>query len=159
MMSRHFLTSLLLAGIVLAIPAPEVFGAPEAKVKGPIRVTSEMLTADNKAHTALFEKNVVAKTGEMIIYADTMLVHYTEGSGEVTRIDATGNVRLHRGTRIITSREAVYLAAEDKVVFTGDPKAVDGENVVTGTVMTYFITDDRSIVEKSRVLLKNKKEP
>ncbi|MDA8077495.1 MAG: hypothetical protein M0Z79_01020 [Nitrospiraceae bacterium] len=159
MMLRHCSTNLVIIGMLLSASAQAVFGAPEAKIKGPIRVTSETLTADNKAHTAFFEKNVVARTGEMTIYADTMLVHYTDGSGEVTRIDAAGNVRLHKGTRIITSREAVYLAAEDKVVFTGDPKAVDGENVVTGAVMTYFITDDRSIVEKSRVLLKNKKGP
>ncbi|MDA8431693.1 MAG: hypothetical protein M0Z60_01870 [Nitrospiraceae bacterium] len=129
----------------------------KAKVKGPITITSESLTADNKAHTALFEGKVAAKTSEMTMYSDTMLVFYTEGSGDVTKIEATGNVRLVKGTRVITAREAVYYADQDKVVFTGDPRAMDGENVVTGSVMTYFISDDRSQVEKSRVFLKGKK--
>jgi lipopolysaccharide export system protein LptA len=128
------------------------------KVKGPITITSESLTADNKAHTALFEGRVVAKTAEMTIYSDKMLVFYKEGSGDVTKIEATGNVRLVKGTRLITAQTATYYADEDKVVFTGDPRAMDGENVVTGTAMTYFISDDRSLVEKSRVFLKSKRD-
>ncbi len=130
----------------------------QAKIKGPITVTSETLTNDNKAHTALFEKNVIARTTDMTIYADKMLVYYKEGSGDVTKIEASGNVRLYKNGRIITSREATYYADEDKVVFTGDPRAVDGENVVTGSIMTYFIAEDRSYVERSKVFLKNKKE-
>ena len=102
------------------------------KVKGPINITSETLTADNKARTALFEGNVVAKTTDMTIYSDKMLVFYKEGSGDVTKIESTGNVRLLKGTRLITSQNAVYYADEDKVVFTGEPRAMDGENVVTG---------------------------
>jgi len=133
--------------------------AAQPKVTGPIRITSETLTADNKAHTALFERNVVAKTGDMTMYADSMLVRYSEEGGEVTRIEAAGNVRLQKGGRIITAANATYLAAEDKVVFTGDPRAVDGENVVSGETMTYHITEDRSEVKKSRVVLKNRKGP
>lgn len=127
-------------------------------VKGPITVTSETLTSDNKAHTALFEKNVVAKTTDMTIYANRMLVFYKEDSGEVTKIEASGNVKLHKNTRVITSQNATYYAAEDKVVFTGEPRAVDGENVIIGSTMTYYIAEDRSYVENSKVYLKNKKE-
>jgi lipopolysaccharide export system protein LptA len=132
----------------------------EAKptVRGPITVTSETLTSDNKAHTALFEKNVVAKTAEMTIYADRMLVYYKENTGEVTMIEASGNVKLYKNTRVITSGKATYYAAEDKVVFTGEPRAVDGENMITGSTMTYYITQDRSLVEHSKVYLKNKRE-
>jgi lipopolysaccharide export system protein LptA len=128
------------------------------KVKGPINITSDSLTADNKSHTALFEGKVVAKTAEMTIYSDKMLVFYKEGSGDVTKIEATGNVRLVKDTRIVTAQNATYYADEDKVVFTGDPRAIDGENVVIGSVMTYFIGEDRSYVENSRVILKSKKD-
>ena len=137
-----------------------VLSAEEQKmqVKGPINITSETLTSDNKAHTALFEGKVVAKTTDTTIHADKMLVFYSEGSGEVTKIESTGNVRLLKGGRLITSQAATYYADEDKVVFTGEPRAEDGENVVTGTVMTYYISQDRSYVEKSKVFLKNKKD-
>jgi lipopolysaccharide export system protein LptA len=133
----------------------EVQAQDQAKIRGPIIITSETLTADNKAHTALFEKKVVAKTTDLTIEADRMLVFYTEAGGDVTKIEATGDVRVFRDSRIITSKSATYFAREEKVLFTGEPRAMDGENVVTGTKITYFMTDDRFLVENSKVILKS----
>jgi lipopolysaccharide export system protein LptA len=130
----------------------------KANIKGPVTITSETLTADNKAHTALFENNVVATTADLTIQADKMLVFYKEDGGEITKIEATGNVRILRGSRIITSKAATYYADEEKVIFTGDPRAMDGDNVVSGTKITYFMNNDRFQVENSKVVLKNKKE-
>lgn len=142
----------------LLLAAAEGADESRQKVKGPITVTSETLTADNKEHTALFEKNVVAKTTDMTIHADWMLVYYKEQGGDVTKIEAKGNVKVYREAKVITSKEAVYYADEEKVVFTGDPRAIDGENVVTGSKITYFTADDRSLVEHSKVILKNRKD-
>jgi lipopolysaccharide export system protein LptA len=157
-MSKRFL---IISIFLILVPVLNAF--PEetkSRLKGgPITVTSESLTSDGKARTALFEKNVIAKTTDMTIYASQMLVFYKEGSGDVTRIEATGDVKLLKDSRIITSQKAIYYAeGEEKVVFTGDPRAVDGENTVTGSIMTYFLKDDRSFVENSKVYLKNKKD-
>lgn len=122
------------------------------ETKGPITITSSTLTADNKAHTALFEGSVMAKTETATIQADTMLVHYTD-AGKVTKIEAIGHVRLVKGERVITSDEATFLADEEKVIFTGQPKAVEGTTMVTGTKMIYLMKEDRSLVEQSRVFM------
>ncbi len=123
------------------------------EAKGPITVTSSTLTADNKAHTALFEGSVVAKTETMTIYSDRMLVYYSD-AGKVTKIDVTGHVKLMKGERIITSDAATYFADDqERVVFTGQPKAVEGSNVVTGTKMIYLVKEDRSYVENSKVFM------
>ena len=74
--------------IIVLLAVNVRFFRAEQKSKGTDRVTSEMLKADNKARTALFERSVVARTTDMTIYADKMLVHYEEGSGNVTQIDA-----------------------------------------------------------------------
>jgi lipopolysaccharide export system protein LptA len=145
--------------VLVVLLSVQVSAAEQAKkIKGPIVITSEKLKADNKARTALFERSVVARSTDLTIYADTMLVHYEEGSGNVTQIDAGGQVKVTKESRVITSREAVYYAAEEKVVFTGDPRAVEGENVVTGRTMTYLMNEDLFLVEDSKVFLKNKKE-
>lgn len=155
MLKRFFIISLIL----FSVSAIESHAQPQkAKIRGPITITSETLTADNKAHTALFEKNVVAKTTDLTIQADKMLVFYTEAGGEVTKIESTGNVRVFRDSRIITSNSATYFSDEEKVLFTGEPRAMDGDNVVTGTKITYFMGDDRFLVENSKVILKSKKE-
>lgn len=155
MLKQFFISSIL---FILLYSTGALAEEQKMQVKGPINITSETLTSDNKSHTALFEGKVVAKTTDMTIYADKMLVFYREGSGDVTKIESTGNVRLLKSGRLITSQMATYYADEDKVVFTGEPRAEDGENVVTGVTMTYYISQDRSYVEKSKVFLKNKKD-
>ena len=128
------------------------------KIQGPVTITSGMLTADNQAHTALFEQSVIARTTDMTMYADNMLVHYDQKTGNVIRIDVSGTVKVITANLVITSREAVYYAGEEKIVFTGEPRAVDGGNVVTGKEMTYLMNEDRFLVESSKVFLTNTKE-
>jgi len=127
----------------------------------PTVITSESLTADNKAKTALFTGSVVAKKGDMTLYADRMLVYYIESGGgsNIDKIDAEGNVKLVRGDRVVTSGKAVYFAgAEERAVFTESPRAAEGKNVVTGTKMTYYMKDDRSVVENSKVFIVEKEQ-
>ncbi|MBI3592426.1 MAG: hypothetical protein HY099_02925 [Nitrospirae bacterium] len=151
--------NVLLSGLLFMtfIFTPLAYSAEQKKSeKVPTIITSQTLTTDNKAKTALFEVNVVAKKGEMTIYSDKMLVYYADekGSSNIKKIDAEGNVKVIKGDRVVTSRFATYFAEpEEHIIFTGDPRASEGENVVTGTKMTYFMKDDRSIVENSKVFL------
>jgi len=135
-------------------------GASKSRVKGPVTVTSETLTADNQAHTALFEKNVIAKTTDMTMYADWMLVYYTDPGGEITKMHSKGNVKIHKDGKVMTSEEATYYAdPPERIVFTGSPRAFDGQNVVSGTKITYFVDDDRSFVEgSSKVIMKSRQD-
>jgi lipopolysaccharide export system protein LptA len=154
-MSRQLFISSLL---ILFIFSTNVFSEEKAqRIKGPITITSEMLIADNKAHTACFERSVVARTTDMTLYADRMLVSYNEDSGDVKMIEAEGNIKLLKGTRAVTSQKAIYYANEEKVIFTGEPHATDGENVVTGEKITYLLHEDRYLVEQSKVFLKKQK--
>jgi len=122
----------------------------------PTIITSESLTADNKAKTALFTGSVVAKKGDTTLYADRMLVYYIEGGSgsNIDKIDAEGNVKFIRGDRVVTSGKLMYFAGnEERAIFTESPRAVEGKNVVTGTKMTYYMKDDRSLVENSKVFM------
>lgn len=161
-MSRQFFISNLFclsrASIIFLLLSINAFSAEEAeRIKGPIIITSEILTADNQNHTAIFEKSVVAKTTDMTIYADKMLVYYNKDTGNVIRIDIAGGVKVIKENRVITSKEATYYTEGEKVIFTGEPRAVDGENVVTGKKMTYLLNEDRFLVEDSKVFLKKNK--
>jgi lipopolysaccharide export system protein LptA len=162
LINKSFRVSVFL--IILLLLSVNVFSAEqkqtgrEKKIKGPITITSKTMTTDNKAHTALFEHSVVARTTDMTLYSDRMLVYYEEGTGNVTRIDAAGNVKVIKENKVITSNEATYYAGVEKVIFTGEPRAIEGENVVTGKIMTYLMDDDRFLVEDSKVILTKKKE-
>lgn len=154
MLKRLFISNLL----ILLIVSTHVFSEEKTqRIKGPLTITSEMLIADNKAHTARFERSVIARTTDMTLYADRMLVFYDTDSGDVKMIEAEGNIKLLKGTRAIISQKAIYYANEEKVTFAGEPRATDGENVVTGSKITYLLNEDRYIVENSKVFIRKQK--
>lgn len=145
--------NLFFSCLVICLLASSAYAEKRSQeTKGPIVITSSALTADNKANTALFEGSVIAKTDDMTIYSDRMLVHYSE-KGKMIKIEAEGHIKLIKDERVITSDAAVYFADEDKVVFTGQPKAMEGNNTVSGTKMIFLIKEDRSIVENSKVFI------
>ncbi|MGO9613502.1 MAG: LptA/OstA family protein [Dissulfurispiraceae bacterium] len=151
---------LMICSLYLFSPVFATSFADEKQAKKEVTViTSQTLTADNKAKTALFEGSVVAKKGEMTLFADKMLVYYSDekGTSNIKKIESEGHVKLLKEGRVVTSQSATYFTEpEEKAIFTGEPKITDGENVVTGTTMTYFMKDDRSIVENAKVFLVNK---
>jgi lipopolysaccharide export system protein LptA len=124
--------------------------------KKPVVITSQTLTADNKNNTAVFEGTVIAKTEDMTIHSDKMTVFYDTSESTIKKIEASGNVKVHKKERAIFSDEAIYLDNEKKIIFHGNPKVVEGENVITGTQIIFFLQDDRAVVEGSRVILQNK---
>lgn len=153
-----FTVILLFLSFSISSGAKEEQTKEEKKEEKPVVITSDKLMADNKKHTSLFEGNVIAKTEDMTIYSDRMMIYNTEDGKKIDRIDASGNVKVIKGERTIVSKEATFYDEEQKVIFTGDPQAWEGDNKVTGSMITYFIKDDRSIVENSKVVIINKKD-
>jgi len=139
--------------IVAALLVTGAFGDnAKGLLKGPIVITSDTLSADAANNTDVFEGSVVAKTGDLSMYSDKMTVYYTKDGG-IDKIDAVGNIRLVKGERVLTSDRATYLASEGKITFTGEPKAVEGANTITGSEIVYLINEDRSIVHDSKVYI------
>jgi lipopolysaccharide export system protein LptA len=129
----------------------------EEKSKEPIVVTSDSLIADKRKNLITFKGSVVAKTKDMTINSDRMQVTY-DNKQRIDQIKAIGNVIVESGDGKIYSQEATYFNKGEKVVFTGDPRAVDGENVITGNKITYYLKDERVEVEGSKVYLKENVE-
>lgn len=157
---KKFLLTVFLSVLYLLSSVLYPFAQEKKNEREPTIITSEILTADNKAKTALFERSVIARKGDMTLFADRMMVYYSEEKGDsnIKKIDAEGNVKLIKGERVITSKNAIYFGVpEEKIIFTGEPRATEGENVVTGTKMIYFMKDDRSVVENSKVFLIERK--
>lgn len=150
----------ILIFFILFINPVFVLAEGKKEMPQPIIITSKTLINDSKAKTATFEGDVVAKRGEVTLYAGKMIVYYEDEQkgGNIKMIEAIGNVKLVKGDRVITSHKATYYPEpEERVIFTGEPRATEGKNLVTGEKITYFMKDDRSLVEKSKVYLKEKK--
>ncbi|MCX8026303.1 MAG: LptA/OstA family protein [Thermodesulfovibrionales bacterium] len=160
MVNKRFV-SIFLIFLLLTCEIHLCFGETNAVKKTPIVITSHKLTSDNKAKIAIFEGDVYAKRGDVHLYADVMKIYYkddgNETSSKIYKIEAHGNVRLIRGKHILTSKDAVYNAEPiETLVFTGEPRASDGDNVIVGTKMTYYISDDMTVVDDSKVMIVEK---
>lgn len=157
MSKPFFIFNCLISILIVSFTALGVSVTEGAENKS-ITITSETLTADNRNSNAVFEGSVVAKTDEMTIYSDKMTVYYSDAEKNVKEIYATGNVKVHSKERAIFSKEASYINNKEMIIFTGNPKAVEGDNIITGTKIIFFLKDDRAVVEGSRVILQNKQE-
>ena len=115
----------------------------------PLRVTSDQLEADHKKSIITFTGNVIARQGEMTIYARQASVFYDkkpEGN-EVREIVAIGDVKIHQGDQVATAQKAVFLNGEQKIVLTGQPKVWQGKDMVSGEKITFLLAEDKSFVE------------
>lgn len=144
-----------------------------------ILINSQTLVYRSKDNTAVFEGRVVMTKGLFVMHADRMVVYFdgtsappppksdskaaptatatselpTFGNRSVSVIDATGNVVMQKGEKNAKSQKAVYHQRDDKLVLTGGPEAWETGYRVTGSKMTMFLKEDRSIVENSRVVI------
>ncbi|MBK5276664.1 MAG: lipopolysaccharide transport periplasmic protein LptA [Desulfuromonadales bacterium] len=118
----------------------------------PITIKSNDLTTDNKGKTAVFTGKVVAKQGDLTIFCDKMTVYYGKTEGEVDKIESDGNVRIVQENRTGLASHAVYDSKQGQITLTGgNPKVKQGEDTVSGEIITYFIDEERSSVTGGRV--------
>lgn len=145
-MKRHyFLVIITLVG--LTFPLSAVYAASHKDRSNlPIAIKSNELAADNKGKTAVFTGKVVAKQGDVTIYADRLTINYGDKKNDVEKIEADGNVRIVQENRIGTASHAVYENKQGRIILTGNPKITQGADTMSGNAITYFIDEDRSEV-------------
>ena len=120
--------------------------AAEQRGKQAIKIKSDELFTDSAARTATFTGKVMAQQADITIHADKLVVLYSDKEQEVGKVEATGNVRISQGTRLAQAGHATYDNQEGKIVLDMNPKVFEGDNVITGKTITYFVNNQRSIV-------------
>jgi lipopolysaccharide export system protein LptA len=135
----------------------------------PVVVTARSLFADNKTKVVTYKKDVVVKKGDITLYAEEVIINLKkddkapskpkpgddifQGSGKIDTIVAKGNVKIIQQDKTATSDEATYYSETDKFVLTGKPRVWQGDNVLTGTKITYDIKDDTFQADEAKTVL------
>jgi len=156
-MSRQLIFNVLLIICTLCFSVPSAYSA-EKTGRQPVVITSESLTADKQDNSAVFEGSVTAKTGDITMLADKMTVIYDNTGKQIDMIHAVGKVKVYNTEKTIFSNKAVFMNNDEKIIFSGNTKLVEGKNIITGTEITFFIKDSRAIVKGSRMILQNEQE-
>ena len=115
--------------------------------RAPIDITSDTVEANQKTNTVVFKGNVVAKQEDTTLYANTLTVFYDEKTKKLKEIVATGNVKVVQLEKRATSQKATFDQDKNKVTFDGDAVVREGANVIRGERITYYVEEERSVVE------------
>jgi len=132
--------------------------------KDPITIVSDRLDAYDDKGLVVFSGNVNVRQEDTVIESDTLHLYYAESTrgengalpagtmqhGDIDKIEARGSVRISQGNRLITGDLAVLNNEARTIVITGDVVMKEGENIIEGEKATFFLSENRGLVESSR---------
>ena len=109
----------------------------------PIDITSDRVETYSKDNLIVFKGNVMARQKDIVIYADSIEALLIEEGKGIEKVVAGGNVKIQQGLRVANCQKAVFYNLDQRVVLTGDPKVLDGENIVSGDEIIFDIKQNR----------------
>jgi lipopolysaccharide export system protein LptA len=129
--------------------------APKAKrgfgftaSRAPIYIDSDTLEANQKE--VIYKGNVVAKQEDMTLYANTLIIIYDPDTKKLKEIVAIGNVKVVQLDRRATGQKVTFDQDKNKVVLDGDAVIREGANVIRGERITFYVEEERSVVESGK---------
>ena len=158
---RHYLTLLLCFSLVSAVCISPAITSAEELVAEPIQIEADRMESHQARNEVLFSGHVEAVQGDVIIRADEMTVNYgdrsnndsTHQESEVSRninmILARGNVTIIKEGWTATGDSMDFFARERKVVLTGNAKALQDKNIISGDSITLYLDEGKNVVEKT----------
>ena len=104
----------------------------------PIEINADELEVDQSTGASVFQGNVRAQQGDMLLTAGSLRLEYSrvEGNGR-TRIDrliAAGGVTFVTPAEAVEAEEATYTLADQVLEMRGNVMLVQGPNVLSGQV-------------------------
>ena len=135
--------------------------APAQAAEAPIQIEADKMSSTEKSNTVLFSGNVDAKQKDVRIRSNEMTVYYTPPSAksgkkaaktsqQVEKLICTGNVEISKSEWLGTSNRMIYLAKERQVILIDNAKAYQGQNMVSGEKIIYYLDEGRSEVVGKR---------
>jgi lipopolysaccharide export system protein LptA len=132
--------------------APAADARKEDKKDGqPVTVDADRMERYGKESLIIFVGNVVARQNNSAQFADRMEVYLDEKGDRILRTIATGSVRIiTRDCQTGIAKRAEYYDLEQRMVLIGSARVWQEDNVVSGDVITIFLSQDRSVVQSGK---------
>lgn len=151
-MRRALLTACAM-GAVLALHAVNPATLPAAE-QAPINIEANRMVSQENSNSVVFMGKVMAKQGAMTIRTDEMTVYYSDSAdgnkaaGQLEKLVCIKNVQIVQDDWLGTGDRLDYFARQRKAVLSGNAKAWNGPNMVSGKTITYYLDEKRSVVEQ-----------
>lgn len=145
---------LVLCSPVLAAPA-QTKGTGKNEVQStPVDIRSDHLTVHQKEQRAVFKGNVKTVQGDLEIHCEKLTVTYAGDKDEVKQMVFTGSVSITQKNRRGHCEKAVYDRVAGRIVCTGNPWVVDGENRIRGERIVYLLEEDEVRVTRPQAVIR-----
>jgi len=107
---------------------------------GMVELSADRLDYNENTMEGSYSGNVVIRKGDAVFSADSVKMKGNVTSGEITSLEAVGNVRVQDGARVLLAERAVYYDDEQKVMLFGNPKVYEfGKMITRGAVVTLYL--------------------
>jgi lipopolysaccharide export system protein LptA len=143
----------------LTVPLALVTGPALAQSRhdsaAPVDVAASHIELQDKANRAILSGDVRIRQGEMTLTAPRVTVSYTgqitDGSPEVSRMDAAGGVTVTRPDQSARSQYAVYDLNRRVITMVGGVTLRQGANNVSGGRLSIDLDTGRATIDGSGV--------
>ncbi|MFQ5904148.1 MAG: lipopolysaccharide transport periplasmic protein LptA [Candidatus Binatia bacterium] len=115
--------------------------------KDPIFITSDRMEVDQKKNTITYSGRVVTLQGKMTMRSEVLTAYYNPDMKQLKKVVAKGKVHVTQGDRVATGRKAVFDGRAQTITLTGNPVVRQGNSQVSGSRITFYIAQDRAVVE------------
>lgn len=121
----------------------------------PIDFSSDTIELQDRANRAVLAGNVAVKQADMSLAAARLTVAYTgkvtDGSPQVSRLDASGGVTVRRPDQTARSQYAVYDLNRRIITMLGAVTLTQAGNTVNGGRLTINLDTGRAVIDGSSV--------
>ena len=146
--------------------ASVALGQKGMSTSAPIQIEADRMESSQEESVVVFSGHVRANQSDLIINADAMTVRYVGGevkpnsttdvpaeglSRQIDKITAKGNVKIFQGDWVATGDTMDFNADERIVILSGNAKAWQDQNMVSGEKIILYLNEGRSVVERSTV--------
>ncbi len=106
-----------------------------------VEITADALTVNQGSRSAVFAGNVVIGQGELRIAAGRVEVIYSDETGDIARLDASGGVTFATETEAAEATGAVYDLTSGILTLNGDVLLTQGASALSADRMVVNLND------------------
>lgn len=141
--------------VALALAATAASAQRGHNTDAPIDFSADTIELQDRANRAVLAGNVAVKQAAMTLNASRLTVAYTgkvtNGSPQVSRLDASGGVTVRRPDQTARSQYAVYDINRRVITMLGAVTLTQAGNTVNGGRLTINLDTGRAVIDGSSV--------
>ncbi len=114
--------------------------------KIPVNVSANEVDYLDNGQKVVFQGGVVVTREDLVIKCDKLIAYLNKKNKNIYKVEAIDGVELYYLTKEGRADRIVYYVPENKITMYGNPVLKDGNSIVTGKEIIYFVSTQKVFV-------------